>query len=131
MNLLVILNEKYFALVEKTCGQLRKPAQYCAAKLIHYFINWAKWKKQVQRTEWIYQKLKNIKADLLNEHSLHQIREAIAALMKTGCGWIMKLLQELSNALYLSANNFVTARTIKQFVEGRGIITLRFILEWD
>lgn len=80
----VILNEKYFEIVQQACSGLRKPAQYCAAKLIHYFANWAQWKKKVQRTEWIYQKLKDIKKDLLDEHSLHQIREAIESLIKAG-----------------------------------------------
>lgn len=84
MNTLVILNSKYLTLVKQLCPSLGKITQCCAAKLIHYFNNWGKWKKTVQRTEWIYQKLSAIHADLLGEHSLHQIRAAIASLLEAG-----------------------------------------------
>ncbi|MBW4672464.1 MAG: hypothetical protein KME60_34875 [Cyanomargarita calcarea GSE-NOS-MK-12-04C] len=53
---------------------------FCAAKLIEYFKHWTKWKLKTHRTPWIYQSLKNIHADLMGEHSLHVIRDAIAIL---------------------------------------------------
>ena len=84
MNTLVILNAKYLELVKQLCPSLGKVTQCCAAKLIHYFNNWGKWKKTVQRTQWIYQKLSAIHTDLLGEHSLHQIRAAIASLLDAG-----------------------------------------------
>lgn len=84
MNTLVILNSKYLTLVKQLCPSLGRITQCCAAKLIHYFNNWGKWKKTVQRTQWIYQKLSAIHADLLGEHSLHQIRAAIASLLDAG-----------------------------------------------
>lgn len=76
MNLspIVILRREYFELTQN----------HCAAKLIEYFLHWTNWKIQVQRTEWIYQPLKRIYADLMGEHSLHVIRSAIALLENMG-----------------------------------------------
>jgi hypothetical protein len=84
MTTLTILNRSYLTVVQKFCCSLPKSAQYCAAKLIHYFSNWTRWKKAVQRTQWIYQKLKGIYEDLMGEHSLHSIRAALAALIDAG-----------------------------------------------
>jgi hypothetical protein len=68
---LVILRREFLHLCQ---------GNFCAAKLIEYFKNWTSWKIQAQRTPWIYQPLKRIHADLMGEHSLHVIREAIAFL---------------------------------------------------
>lgn len=56
----------------------------CAAKLINYFERWANWKEPLYRTRWVYQPLKQIHDDLLGEHSLHVIREALALLERVG-----------------------------------------------
>ena len=57
---------------------------HCAAKLIEYFKHWRQWKLSNQRTDWIYTPLKQIYEDLMQEHSLHKIRAAIAILEEKG-----------------------------------------------
>lgn len=74
-SVLVILRREYLEITE---------GNFCAAKLIEYFLHWTKWKLSTHRTDWIYQPLKNIYADLMGEHSLHVIRRAIALLEEIG-----------------------------------------------
>lgn len=83
-NQLVIVKQEYVQLVREKCQQLNQRTTECAAKLIHYFLNWTSWKKTVHRTVWVYQKLKQIYADFFGLHSLHCIRAAIASLMDAG-----------------------------------------------
>lgn len=52
----------------------------CAAKLINYFVRWQDWKKSLYPTEWVYQPLTVIRHDLLDEHSIHVIRQALTLL---------------------------------------------------
>lgn len=73
-SVLVILRREYLEIT----------GNHCAAKLIEYFKHWTKWKLKNQRTDWVYQPLKNIYADLMGEHSLHVIRRAIALLEEIG-----------------------------------------------
>jgi hypothetical protein len=54
------------------------------AKLINYFGRWQDWKKSRYPTEWVYQPLTAIRHDLLDEHSIHVIREALTLLEKLG-----------------------------------------------
>jgi hypothetical protein len=70
----VILRREYFDLTN----------DFCAAKLIEYFLNWTNWKMRVHRTPWIYQPLERIRYDLIGEHSLHAIRRAIKLLEEMG-----------------------------------------------
>jgi|GEM_PF-2736422 len=56
----------------------------CAAKLINYFERWQEWKKLLYPTEWIYQPLTAIRHDLLDEHSIHVIRQALTLLEALG-----------------------------------------------
>ena len=56
----------------------------CMAKLINYFGRWQDWKKSRYPTEWVYQPLTAIRHDLLDEHSIHVIREALTLLEKLG-----------------------------------------------
>lgn len=79
---IVILRRVYLDVVEQVSDAARR-VQCCAAKLIEYFIHWNKWKQKAQRTQWIYQPLKKIHQDLMEEHSLHVIREAINVLVDT------------------------------------------------
>jgi hypothetical protein len=83
-NQFLIIKQEYVELVQAKCQQLNKRTVECAAKLIHYFQNWASWKKTTHRTEWIYQKLRQIYDDFFQLHSMHQIRAAIASLMDAG-----------------------------------------------
>jgi hypothetical protein len=71
----VILRQEY---LEITGGD------FCAAKLIEYFIRWTHWKMQTHRTPWFYQPLWRIQEDLLGEHSENIIRRAIALLEELG-----------------------------------------------
>lgn len=73
-SVLVILRRCYLNLV----------SNHCAAKLIEYFKHWREWKLATHRTDWIYMPLKKIREDLMNEHSLHVIRAAIALLESKG-----------------------------------------------
>jgi hypothetical protein len=81
---LVILRDEYLDLVTRQAESIDKKVRYCAAKLIDYLRHWRNWKLKEHRTEWIYLPLKRIYKDLLEEHSVHVIREAIAFLMKSG-----------------------------------------------
>ncbi len=81
---LVILREEYLDLVTRQAESIDKKVRFCAAKIIDYLHHWRSWKLKEHRTEWIYLPLKRIKKDLLGEHSVHVIREAIAFLMKSG-----------------------------------------------
>jgi hypothetical protein len=56
----------------------------CAAKLIPYFGRWHDWKKSLYPSHWIYQPLQDIRHDLLDEYSIHVIRDAIALLERLG-----------------------------------------------
>lgn len=82
-SVLVILRRDFLVLLRQ-CLVSQKQILYCAAKLIEYYRHWRKWKVSVHRTEWIYQPLKNIYDDLMQEHSRHVIREAISLLMQLG-----------------------------------------------
>ncbi|TAE58833.1 MAG: MarR family transcriptional regulator [Nostocales cyanobacterium] len=57
---------------------------FCAAKLIDYFEKWRRWKVKYHRTEWIYQPLRRIREDLMNEYSKPVISKAIATLENLG-----------------------------------------------
>lgn len=72
---IVILRRVYLGIVNNN---------HCAAKLIEYFKHWREWKTTVQRTEWIYQPLRRIRDDLMCEHSMHCIRDAIELLIDIG-----------------------------------------------
>lgn len=80
---LVILRRDFFVLLSN-CTHSQKQLPYCAAKLIDYYLHWHKWKMSTHRTPWFYQPVKNIYEDLMQEHSRHLIREAIALLMQLG-----------------------------------------------
>lgn len=76
---LIILRRIHLEVV-KLAEAGQKQVYYCAAKLIDYFKHWTDWKVSVQRTPWIYMPLHQIYEDLMGEHSLHVIRDAIALL---------------------------------------------------
>jgi hypothetical protein len=78
-------------LIEALAPQADKKVRLCAAVLIDYKHHWQEWKLKVQRTPWIYQKLKNIHKDLMGLYSLHVIRAAIELLISLG------LLERRSN----------------------------------
>lgn len=73
-SVLVILRRCYLTLVDN----------HCAAKLIEYFKHWRKWKLATHRTDWVYMPLARIYEDLMREHSLHVIRNAIFVLISKG-----------------------------------------------
>lgn len=77
--LFVILREEYLNLFDRNLEG--KGVLFCAAKLVEYFKHKCNWKKANQKKEWFYQPLKKIRTDLMEEHSLHVIRAAIALLV--------------------------------------------------
>jgi hypothetical protein len=78
-------------LIDALAPSVDKKVRLCAAFLIDYKHHWQEWKLKVQRTPWIYQKLKNIHKDLMGLYSLHVIRAAIELLIDLG------LLERRSN----------------------------------
>ena len=85
---LVVLERSLLERIAQACdraGQVaRKAVIFCAAKLLKYYRRWQDWKLRHHRTEWIYQPLKQIHADLMGEHSLHVIRAANDLLIELG-----------------------------------------------
>ena len=81
---LTIMYREHKELLEHLAPGEKTRVLCCAAKLINYFGRWQDWKKSLYPTDWIYQPLQDIRKDLLNEHSLHVIRDAIALLERLG-----------------------------------------------
>jgi hypothetical protein len=71
-------------LVEYLDQEVKTRVSCCCAKLFNYFGRWTDWKVPLYNNEWIYQPLMQIYQDLMREHSLHVIREAIALLIRLG-----------------------------------------------
>jgi DNA-binding MarR family transcriptional regulator len=57
---------------------------FCAAKLLDYFEKWRRWKVKYHRTEWIYQPLRQIREDLMNEYCKPVVNRAIELLEDLG-----------------------------------------------
>jgi hypothetical protein len=64
---------------------LNKPRRVvaCCAEVLQYFTRWDEWKRQTQRSPWIYKPLHQIEADL-RAYSIRIIRYAISLLMGLG-----------------------------------------------
>lgn len=77
---LTVMYREHQELLEHLAPEEKPRVICCAAKLINYFGRWQSWKKSIYPTEWIYQPLQAIRHDLLKEHSIHVIREAILLL---------------------------------------------------
>lgn len=77
---LVILRREYLDLLGETADKDLK-VKFCAAKLLEYFRHWCSWVQKVEGRPWYYRKLREIHQDLMGEHSLHVIRDAIAWLL--------------------------------------------------
>jgi hypothetical protein len=71
-------------LLEYLDQEIKTRVSCCGAKLFNYFGRWTDWKVPLYNNEWIYQPLMQIYEDLMREHSLHVIREAIALLIRLG-----------------------------------------------
>jgi hypothetical protein len=81
---LTIMYREHKELLERLAPDEKTRVLCCAAKLINYFGRWQDWKKSLYPTDWIYQPLQDIRKDLLDEHSVHVIRDAIALLERLG-----------------------------------------------
>jgi hypothetical protein len=55
----------------------------CATELVQYFTKWDEWKRETQRTPWIYKPLHEIEADL-RAYSTRVIRYALSLLEQVG-----------------------------------------------
>jgi hypothetical protein len=55
----------------------------CATELVQYFTKWDEWKRETQRTPWIYKPLHEIEADL-RAYSTRVIRYALSLLKRVG-----------------------------------------------
>jgi hypothetical protein len=55
----------------------------CATELVQYFTKWDEWKRETQRTPWIYKPVHEIEADL-RAYSTRVIRYALSLLQEVG-----------------------------------------------
>jgi hypothetical protein len=81
---LSIMRRQHKELLEHLAPGEKTRVICCAAKLINYFERWQEWKKSLYPTQWIYQPLTAIRHDLLDEHTIHVIRQALTLLETLG-----------------------------------------------
>lgn len=77
---LSIMYREHKELLQKLAPNEKTRIICCGAKLINQFGRWQNWKKAHYPSDWIYQTLDGIRHELLDEHSKHVIRAAIALL---------------------------------------------------
>jgi hypothetical protein len=75
---------KHKELIEHLASGTKTRVVCCGAKLINLFTRWTNWKRPIYKTGWVYHTLADLREELLEEHSIHVIREAIALLERLG-----------------------------------------------
>jgi len=86
-----ILRRDYLDLINSLAAEVGRKTQRCAATLITYYRHWQEWKQEHQRTDWLYQPLRQIYKDLMESYSIPVIRAANDLLIDLG------LLERRSN----------------------------------
>jgi len=86
-----ILRRDYLDLINSLAAEVEGKTQRCAATLITYYRHWQEWKQEHQRTDWLYQPLRQIYKDLMKLFSMPTIRAANDLLIDLG------LLERRSN----------------------------------
>jgi len=86
-----ILRRDYLDLINSLAADVGRKTRRCAATLITYYRHWQEWKQEHQRTDWLYQPLRQIYKDLMESYSIPVIRAANDLLIDLG------LLERRSN----------------------------------
>ena len=72
----VVLRRDYLELIESMAAGIEGKVVRCAATLIAYYRHWQEWKQKHQRTDWVYQPLRQLYKDLMGLFSIPVIRAA-------------------------------------------------------
>ncbi len=80
----VVLRRDYLELIESMAAGIEGKVIRCAATLIAYYRHWQEWKQEHQRTDWVYQPLRQIYRDLMGLFSMPVIRAANDLLSNLG-----------------------------------------------
>ncbi|MBW4641147.1 MAG: hypothetical protein KME05_23620 [Gloeocapsa sp. UFS-A4-WI-NPMV-4B04] len=80
----VVLRRDYLELIESMAVGIEGKVIRCAATLITYYRHWQEWKQKHQRTDWVYQPLRQIYRDLMGLFSMPVIRAANDLLSDLG-----------------------------------------------
>ncbi len=80
----VVLRRDYLELIESIAAGVEGKVIRCAATLIAYYRHWQEWKQKHQRTDWVYQPLRQIYRDLMGLFSMPVIRAANDLLSDLG-----------------------------------------------
>jgi len=81
---IVILRREHKDLLDQLASNAQTKIKCCAAQLISYFQHWHNWKATRYPSIWIYQPLRDIRADLMEAYTLHVIRDALDLLEELG-----------------------------------------------
>ncbi len=79
-----LMKREHKVLLDTLAPEAQTRIRCCAARLISYFEHWKRWKHSHYPSVWIYQPLSDIRKDLMDEYSIHVIRDAIALLERLG-----------------------------------------------
>jgi len=79
-----VLRRDYLELINSLSAGVEGKIQRCAATLITYYRHWQEWKQEHQRTDWLYQPLRQIYKDLMELFSIPVIRAANDLLIELG-----------------------------------------------
>ncbi len=79
-----VLRRDYLELIESMAAGVEGKVIRCAAALIAYYRHWQEWKQEHQRTDWVYQPLRQLHKDLMNLFSIPVIRAANDLLIDLG-----------------------------------------------
>lgn len=80
----IVLRRDYLELIESMAAGVESKVSRCAATLLSYYRHWQEWKQEHQRTDWLYQPLRQIYKDLMELFSIPVIRDANDLLIDLG-----------------------------------------------
>jgi len=79
-----VLRRDYLELINSLAAGVEGKVKRCAATLIAYYRHWQEWKQEHQRTDWVYQPLRQLYKDLMGLFSMPVIRAANDLLIDLG-----------------------------------------------
>ena len=80
----IVLRRDYLELIESMAAGVERKVSRCAATLLSYYRHWQEWKQEHQRTDWLYQPLRQLHKDLMGLFSIPVIRAANDLLIALG-----------------------------------------------
>jgi len=80
----IVLRRDYLELIESMAAGVEGKVVRCAAALVAYYRHWQEWKQERQRTDWLYQPLRQLYKDLMGLFSIPVIRAANDLLINLG-----------------------------------------------